>query len=104
MKTIRDTLGQDCKIYFQSLLPFEIQNRWTARNVLAFNALLRGCCCELKCYYINVFSLFLDRRGERDSSMFKDAVHPLHRNLGLIAKRYIDIIHPRAQGFDPEMY
>ncbi|MCP4491103.1 MAG: hypothetical protein GY820_27875, partial [Gammaproteobacteria bacterium] len=104
VKSIRDLFGVQCKIYFQSLLPFEAQNRWTVRNVLAFNALLRGCCYDLKCYYINVFSLFVDHKGNRDCSLFRDAVHPLDRYLGRIARRYIEIIHPRAQGFNPEMY
>ncbi len=57
---IRDLFGSDCKIYFQSLLPFEAQNQWTVRNVCAFNTLLRRCCYELKCYYI-----YHPRRGRR---------------------------------------
>ena len=31
-------------IYFQSLLPFHVENPWTVKNVLGFNALLKECC------------------------------------------------------------
>ena len=92
------------KIYFQSLLPFFEVNPWTVSNVLGYNALLKECCYEHKAFYINVFKVFLDNDGNRNNFLFKDSVHPRDKAVGLIARRYIDIIHPVARGFDPERF
>ena len=104
IQTIYELFGPTTKIYFQSLLPFYEQNKWTAGNVLGFNALLKDCCYEFKVFYINVFKDFLDSNGNRNNFLFKHPLHPKDKAMGLIAIKYIHILHPRTHGFDPEVF
>ena len=104
IQTVYELFGPTTKIYFQSLLPFYEQNRWTAGNVLGFNTVLKEICYEFKVFYINVFKDFLDSNGNRNNFLFKHPLHPKDKAMGLIAIKYIRILHPRTHGFDPEVF
>ena len=102
LRKVKD-LFPDAKIYIQSLLPIQIQDQWTVRNVMGINAMIKQCCYEFRLYYINVFNDFLLPSGFRNNRLFNGPVHPTVRAVGLIAKRFINIIHPR-RSFNPEVY
>ncbi len=87
-------------VLIQSVLPSQVQNDWTVRNVNGMNRLIRECCHEKEVYFVNFFQDFLLRDGRSNRSLFADQVHPNRSGLALIASRFIRIIHQRAP-FDP---
>ena len=92
------------KIYIQSLIPLPIthdNSRLIVRNVLEFNKIIFHVCFHERAFMIDVFKSFL-YRGYRNPFLFPNSVndiHPNKRGLGVLARRYIDIIHSRH--FDP---
>ena len=96
-------LFPNAKVFIQSVLPQQVQNPWTIKNVLGMNALIKSCCYEQKVYYINSFEDFLLPDGRSNSRLFDGPVHPTRRAMGLIASRFIRIIHPRTS-FNPEIF
>ena len=92
------------KIYIQSLIPLPIthdNSRLIVRNVLEFNKIIFHVCFHERAFMIDVFKSFL-YRGHRNPFLFPNSVndiHPNRRGLGVLARRYIDIIHSRH--FDP---
>lgn len=90
--TIKD-LFPSALIFFHSVLPVRIQNRWTDINVCKLNDILKSYCHFHNIYYLNFFRLFLTRDGNRNDNMFRDDVHPKNSCMGLFAMYYIKIIH-----------
>ena len=92
------------KIYIQSLIPLPIthdNSRLIVRNVLEFNKIIFHVCFHERAFMIDVFKSFL-YRGHCNHFLFPNSVndiHPNKRGLGVLARRYIDIIHSRH--FDP---
>ena len=98
-----EELYPEAKVFIQSVLPLPEQNEWTVGNVVGINALLKQCCYDHKCYYVNTFVDFLLPNGKCNRRLFVDSVHPTRRAVGLLARRFIGIIHPRTR-FDPEVF
>ena len=92
MLKIRE-LFPNAEVYFHSVLPNRIVNRWTVDNVVGVNNLIRGCCSMNKIYYLNFFGDFLRADGERNDNLFEDDVHPKRSSMGIFARRYIKLIH-----------
>ena len=66
-------------------------------NVLNFNKMIYHVCVHERVYMIDIFRTFLFR-GYRHHMLFPNNVndiHPNRRGLGVLARKYIDIIHSR---------
>ena len=91
------------KPYMQSLLPLPVtyDNRsHIVENVLDFNKMIYHVCVHERVYMIDIFRTFLFR-GYRHHMLFPNNVndiHPNRRGLGVLARKYIDIIHSRHFG------
>ena len=103
VRTIKH-LFPTAKLYMQSLLllPVTHDNRsYVVENVLNFNKMIYHVCVHERVYMIDIFRTFLFR-GYRHHMLFPNNVndiHPNRRGLGVLARKYIDIIHSRH--FDP---
>ena len=92
------------KIYLQSLLPLPVtynNEDYVIKNVLDLNRLIYHVCVHKRVFMIDVFKSFL-YRGYRHPMLFPNNVndiHPNRRGLGVLARKYIDILHSR--NFDP---
>ena len=92
------------KIYLQSLLPLPVtynNENYVIKNVLDLNRLIYHVCSHERVFMIDVFKSFL-YRGYRHPMLFPSNVndiHPNRRGLGVLARKYIDILHSR--NFDP---
>ena len=97
---IKRYFGSKCNIYFQSVLPTEIEYRHTVRNILDFNKLLYIICAQESCFYIDAFRHFLDTKGNCiNRALYRDRVHLNHRGVALLASNYIYLINNK--GFNP---
>ncbi len=90
-------------VLIQSVLPQQVQNDWTVKNVKGMNKLIRDCCFEQEVYFVNLFENFLLPSGHWNKQLFADMVHPNRRGIALIAGRFIRIIHSRTP-FNPCIY
>ena len=90
-------------VLIQSVLPQQVQNDWTVKNVRGMNKLLRDCCFEQEVYFVNLFENFLLPNGRWNKQLFADMVHPNRRGIAMIASRFIRIIHSRTP-FNPCIY
>ncbi len=97
------SLFPNAEIYFHSVLPNAIKNKWTVSNVCGVNNLIRDCCKINKFYYLNVFNSFLTPGGRRNAMLFSDDVHPKRSSMGIIAKQYIRLIHNESSNFNPDV-
>ena len=92
------------KIYVQSFLPLPVtynNENYVIKNVLNLNRLIYHVCVHERVFMIDVFKSFLYRRY-RHPMLFPSNVndiHPNRRGLGVLARKYIDILHYR--NFDP---
>ncbi len=93
----------DAVVYFHSVLPNAIVNKWTVANVCGVNKLIRDCCAINKFYYLNVFASFLTPDGRRNDMLFNDDVHPKRSSMGIIARQYIRLIHNESSNFNPDV-
>ena len=101
-------------IWFQSLIPLPIHNKWTVKNIEAYNKMLYNVCSISKVFYINLFDMFLSRnrfgtwlRAEQlyCNNVDKNGsinIHPNRHGWSLIARQYLSIIHSRS--FNPIGY
>ena len=88
------------KVYFQSILPVHIENNFTVINILNFNKMLFEVCVSRRCYYLNVFNLFLSHWGNaRNMRLYSDRVHLNKRGLAILARVYI--LHINKERFNP---
>lgn len=96
----------EAEIYLHSILPIiNPKNPFNIQNVYELNDLFFNLCQENKVYYLNFFGDFLNSRGGRNHGLFEDEVHPHKQAMGLIARRYIDLLHTRrGKYFDPLIY
>ena len=99
-------LFKGANIFFQSLLPMPILSQFTRSNVLQFNKLALKACAAQKCYYLDVFSKFLDSHNCINPRLFRFNysrncidVHLNSVGLGLLARSYIEYIRPHR--FNP---
>ena len=87
------------KIFFQSVLPVYIENRHTVKNILDFNRMLYDICLQRKCYYLNIFGLFLSPWLKRNEYLYRDKVHLNRRGTAILARVYI--LHINKERFNP---
>ena len=89
------------KIYVQSLPVTYNNENYVIKNVLDLIRLIYHVCVHERVFMIDVFKLFL-YRGYLHPMLFPSNVndiHPNRRGLGVLARKYIDILHSR--NFDP---
>ena len=80
------------KVFFQSILPVFIENRFTVMNILNFNRLLYEVCLSKRCYYLDAFRHFLSPCGNvRNAKLYTDKVHLNKRGMAVLARIYIEI-------------
>ena len=91
-------------IYFQSIIPLAHNDcPHTTSNVLDMNKLIYDLCSRFHLYYLDVFYSFLNVWGYRNDMLFPEYddkkqcfdIHPNRRGMGVLARRYIYIIHSR---------
>ena len=87
------------KVFFQSVLPVYVENRYTVKNILDFNRMLYEICSLKKCYYLNVFGLFLSPWSMRNDHLYSDRVHLNRRGIAILARVYI--LHINKERFNP---
>ena len=97
------SLFPNADVYFHSVLPNAIVDKWTVGNVCGVNKLIRDCCTMNRFYYLNIFACFLTPNGERNDLMFNDDVHPKRSCMGIIARHYIKLIHDESSKFNPDI-
>lgn len=97
-------LFPDAKVWFQSIIPFPIQHRFTINNILSFNDLLYEVCMVNHMYYIDCVESFLGPDGFRSEYLFHNIynIHPNNRGLSILARIYLRLIHSRK--FNPLGY
>ena len=97
-------LFPNAKVCIQSLLPIPSNgNRFSDRNVLSMNRLIFNLCSKYRIFFIDAFSCFLNRFGNRSVNLFPrfDArkqffdIHPNPRGMGVLARQYIFLIHSK---------
>ena len=88
----------NAKVYIQSLLPIPAnRNRFSDRNVLSMNRVIFNLCSKYKLFFIDAFSIFLNRHGYRNTNLFPKFdekkkfydIHPNPRGMGVLARQYI---------------
>ena len=88
------------KLYMQSLLTLPVTHdsrSHVVENLLNFNKMIYHVCVHERVYMIDILRTFLFR-GYRHHMLFPNNVndiHPNRRGLGVLARKYIDIIHSR---------
>ena len=87
------------KIFFQSVLPVYVENRFTVKNILDFNKMLYQICLQRKCYYLNIFGLFVSPWLTRNEHLYSDKVHLNKRGTAMLARIYI--LHINKERFNP---
>ena len=93
-------LFPDVKIFIRSVLPIKIVNQNTVQNLLKFNKLLFHICKTERCFFVDLFSTFLDNRGQfRNMALYKDNIHLKQRGISILARKYIFIINKNT--FNP---
>lgn len=109
LKAPLQKLIQKVKLYFpsaivhiHSLLPIAPANQYTVRNVLDMNKIIFVLCKQEKIFHMNFFERFVDEWGERRGDLFRDNVHPTPRAMGIIAWKYIKVLHRNS--FNPHAY
>ena len=99
------------KVYVQSLLPIPSNgNRFSERNVLSMNNLIFNLCSKNKIFFVDAFTCFLNRYGNRNLHFFPKYdekknffdIHPNPRGMGILARKYIFLIH--STWFNPMAY
>ena len=103
-------LFPNAKVYIQSLPIPSNGNRFSDRNVLSMNRLIFNLCSKHKIFFIDAFSCFLNRFGNRNIYLFPkfDArkqifdIHPNPRVMGVLARQYIFLINSKR--FNPLPY
>lgn len=74
-------------IMFQSCLPIKILYRYTCKNVLNFNDMIRNLCGLYNCIYVDCFRYFLSRDGyDYNRSLYYDWLHLNDEGLGVLAR------------------
>ena len=103
MKFLKITFPS-ASIYFQSIIPLAHNNcPHVTSNVLDMNKLIYNLCSKFHLYYLDVFRSFLNHWGYRNDRLFPEFdakklcfdIHPNVRGMGVLARRYIYIIHSR---------
>ncbi len=97
------SLFPDANVYFHSVLPNAVVDKWTVDNVYGVNKLIRDCCTINRFYYLDLFTCFLTPKGERNDLLFSDNVHPKRSGMGIIARQYIKLIHDDLSKFNPDV-
>lgn len=101
----------DTKIYLQSLLPIPNNGfKNLEHNVFNMNNLIYSLCSRYSLYFVDTFSLFLDKFGRRNLALFprfdKDKgrfdIHPNPKGMGVLARKFIFLIH--SKWFNPMGY
>ena len=88
------------KIYFQSVLPVFIENKYIVGNTLNFNKMLYEICLEKRCFYLDIIRRFLSPfGGVRNESLYSDRVHLNKYGLAVLARVYI--LHINRDRFNP---
>ena len=86
------------KVYVQSLLPIPSNdNRYCERNVLSMNRMIFNLCSKNKIYFVDAFTCFLNRYGNRNTYLFPEYdekknfydIHPNPKEMGILARKYI---------------
>ena len=104
-------LFPNAKVYVQSLLPIPSNgNRFSDRNVLAMNRLIFNLCSKYRLFFVDAFSYFLNRFGNRNVYLFPKFderkqffdIHPNPKGMGVLARQYIFLIHSKR--FNPLAY
>ena len=93
-------LFPSAKVYVQCCIPIALEYEWTIYNVEEYNKLLRRCCKESRCLYLDVFNDFLDEGGYPRREYYRDNVHLSSWGLGILARSYIKIVR---NVFDPRV-
>ena len=97
------TYFPQAKVYFQSILPVHIENKFTVINILNFNRMIYEVCVSRRCYYLDVFKLILSPCGNvRNMRLYSDRVHLNKRGLAILARVYI--LHINRERFNPVIY
>ena len=89
-------------VHIHSLLPIAPVNRYTVRNVLQMNDIIYSLCKQEEIFHFDFFKNFVDEWGERRDDLFWDCVHPTPRAMGILARRYIRVLHKSS--FNPHAY
>lgn len=102
-------LYPDCPVWFQSLIPLIVQNQFTVPNVNQFNELLFEVCSQMRIFFLNVFSNFIqfdhEKRGLFRNEHFFVHGKNIHLNkigLSVLARAYMKVIH--CNRFNPLGY
>ena len=75
-------------------LPMKNMYWYTVQNVLDFNDILRDVSYKTNAYFVDCFDKFLSYDGsEYNSRLFKDAVHPNNRGMGVLCSVLKTIIN-----------
>ncbi len=110
MKRIK-VLVPTARIFVQSLLPIPGNgNPNGERNVLSMNKLIYDLCSRYKLFFLDTFTSFLNRFGNRNLNLFPAYnetkkswdIHPNARGMGVLARHYIYLIHSKQ--FNPMGY
>ena len=110
MKRIKELLPL-ATVFFQSIPPVHPNGcEHTVRNVLSMNSLIFDLCSRFRLFYLDIFGAFLNSYGHRNNSLFPKFdevkrsfdIHPNSKGMGVLAKRYIYLIHSRR--FNPLGY
>ena len=110
MKSVK-SLFPSARIFIQSLLPIPANgNPKAEKNVISINCLIYNLCSRYKLFFIDVFSSFLNKYGNRNLNLFPAFdnekkmwdIHPNNKGMGVLARHYIFLIHSRW--FNPMGY
>ena len=91
-------------VWFQSLIPFPHQHRYTEVNVMQYNDLLYEICMLNHIFYLDCFNSYLTYDGFRSENLFLNFnnIHPNRHGYSLLARIYLNIIHSKR--FNPLGY
>ena len=81
-------------LIFQSCLPMKVAYKYTVRNVLDFNALLREICFSRDCVYLDCFNSFLSSDNkDYNENLYSDWLHLNGKGLAILAKWFKYIVN-----------
>ena len=104
-KLIRDTKNMfpKAKVYVQSVLPVNRISTYIGRNVINFNRLIYEACVLQHCFYIDIFSSYLNFHGYNiNTLLYRDDVHLNRYGNIMLAKTYISILND--SNFNPRSF
>ena len=102
-------LFPDATVWFQNLVPLNIEHKFSVKNVEQFNKLLFEICSRTNVYILNVFRDFLIYNQHmgffyRREALFKSYknIHMNKFGMSILARRYLHLIH--VNNFNPLGY